>query len=218
MEKPMETINSYDGWIGRDAYDNTGEKIGEIQDVFYDDRTGRPEWITVKTGMFSGSTFVPIHGSQVHRSDEGDDDNLRLNFSKDMIKDAPRIDADEDLTTSQEQELWSYYGYDYGADPKLKTGGYGRDYTRNRADKDFQFSRWEAEHKDWSRDQRTHDEHTETVPVHATAQVEVPIDTQVRLRRYQTTKQGTRTVEVPVSETEEHVEVQDVQAKARTQR
>jgi len=209
------TNTSYDGWIGRDAYDASGEKIGEITDVFYDDRTGRPEWLSVKMGMFKGSTFVPIHGSQVHQSDDSDEDNLRLAFTKEMIKGAPRIDIDDSLTPVQEQELWSYYGYDYNADPKLKTYGYGSSYTKNRFDKDFSFNRWESEHKDWSAQQRTHDEHMETVPVQATAQVEVPIDAQVRLRRYQTTKQGTKTVQVPTTETEEHVEVEDVSAQAR---
>ena len=139
MQNPTHT---YDGWVGRNAYDNTGEKIGEITDIFYDDRTGRPEWVTVKTGLFKGSTFVPIHGSQIHDGgDEDDEDSLRLAFPKDMIKDAPRVDTDSDhLDPAEEQELWAYYGYDYDADPKLKTYGYGTNYTKNRADKDYEFA------------------------------------------------------------------------------
>jgi len=139
----MQTpTHSYDGWIGRNAYDSAGEKIGEITDIFYDDRTGRPEWVTIKTGLFKGNTFVPIHGSQLHDGgDEDDEDSLRLAFTKDMIKDAPRVDADSDhLSPTEEQELWSYYGYDYNADPKLKTYGYGTNYTKNRADKDYEFA------------------------------------------------------------------------------
>jgi sporulation protein YlmC with PRC-barrel domain len=204
------TNTSYDAWIGRTAYDNAGEKVGEITDVFYDDRTGRPEWLTIKKGMLTGSTFVPIHGSQVHPADDGDEDNLRLAFSKEQISDAPSIAADDgSLKPDQERDLWAYYGYDYDA-PGSQTFGYGMNYDR-RADQDFRFSRWEAEHKDWSQDQRTQAEHMETVPVQA--QVEVPIEAQVRLRRYETTKQGMRTVQVPVTETEEHVEVEGVQAQ-----
>jgi hypothetical protein len=162
--------HTYDGWVGRTAYDNMGEKIGEITDIFYDDRTGRPEWVTVKTGLFKGNTFVPIHGSQLIHDpddDDDDDDNLRLAFPKDMIKDAPRVDADSDhLSQTEEQELWSYYGYDYGADPKLKTYGYGTSYTKNRADRDFSYRRWDADHKEWGE------------------------PTEVRLRRYQRQSQG----------------------------
>jgi hypothetical protein len=224
----MQTpTHSYDGWVGRNAYDSTGEKIGEITDIFYDDRTGRPEWVTVKTGLFKGNTFVPIHGSQLHDGgDEDDEDSLRLAFPKDMIKDAPRVDADSDhLDPDEEQELWSYYGYDYNADPKLKTYGYGRDYTKNRADKEFQVRPYDRERQVWSdteqtwvaregrQDQRV-EEHTEEVPVKTTAQVEVPVDTTVRLRRYQTQEQKTRMVEVPYTETTEHTEVADVEARA----
>jgi hypothetical protein len=226
MQNPTHT---YDGWVGRNAYDNTGEKIGEITDIFYDDRTGRPEWVTVKTGLFKGSTFVPIHGSQIHDGgDEDDEDSLRLAFPKDMIKDAPRVDTDSDhLDPAEEQELWAYYGYDYDADPKLKTYGYGTNYTKNRADKEFQVRPYDRDQRTWSETERSWaapagqdrqdqrmEEHTEEVPVKTTAQVEVPVDTTVRLRRYQTKQQKTRTVEIPYEETTEHAEVADVEARA----
>ena len=86
--------STYDGWIGRDAYDADGDKVGEITDIYYDDATGRPEWVAVKTGLFGMKrTFVPIHGSQPYG--EGD---LRLAFDKDMIKDAPRVDPEGHLS------------------------------------------------------------------------------------------------------------------------
>jgi hypothetical protein len=218
---------SYDAWIGRDAYDSTGDKIGEIKDIFYDDVTGRPEWVSIKTGLFKGHSFVPIHGSSVYRQgDVGDDDALQLAFTKDMIKDAPRIDDDDDaMDPAQEQQLWTYYGYDYNADPKLKTAGYGSAYQRNRADKEYQVRPYDREKRTWSDTEQTWaarpdhqgqamEEHTEEVPVKTTAQVEVPVDTTVRLRRYQTKEQKTRVVEIPYEETTEHAEVADIEARA----
>ena len=41
----METTNSYDACIGRDAYDVNGDKIGSIDAIYYDNQTGRPEWL-----------------------------------------------------------------------------------------------------------------------------------------------------------------------------
>jgi sporulation protein YlmC with PRC-barrel domain len=194
---------SYDGWIGRNAYDSTGEKIGEIKDVFYDDRTGRPEWITVKTGMFKGSTFVPIHGSSVYRQGDGDEDDLQLSFDKEMIKDAPRIDDEGDLTPAQEQELWAYYGYDYEADPKLKTHGYGTNYTRNRADKDYVPDRYDRSRNEWVKGDLVGEQGGEVVS-EATAVSESVEKTQtpetVRLRKYR------RTEMVPVTKEEIRVE------------
>ena len=213
--KSKQSKTSYDGWIGRDAYDRSGKKIGEITDIFYDDKTRRPEWVAVKTGMFGAkNTFVPIHGAEL-RTDGGD---LQLAFDKDMVKDAPRIDPDnEHMTPDEERELWAYYGYDYTADTTARNTdyGYGERY-KTRPDTDYQFRRYNDKNKDWSEERRLQ-EHTEEVPVQATATVQVPVEANVRLRRYQTQHQKTetRTVEVPVTETEEHTEVVGVDAKAK---
>lgn len=202
------TTRTYDGWIGRDAYDVNGDKIGEITDIFYDDETGRPEWVGVKTGLFgSNQTFVPIQGSVPCGDDQGD---LRVAFDKDMVKDAPNIDPDAGhMSPDEERELWRFYGFDY------QTRDYGAAAAGDRADKDYTYSRWSREQGAWG-DERRVEEHTEEVPVKATAQVEVPIDTTVRLRRYQTQK--TKQVTVPVTETEDHVEVTDVQARSSQDR
>ena len=82
----METINSYDGWIGTDAYDVNGDKIGEIDAIYYDDQTGRPEWMAIRTGFFGLNTsFVPMAGGTVR------DGKLHLPYTKDQVKDAPNV-------------------------------------------------------------------------------------------------------------------------------
>ena len=197
---------NYDQWIDRDVYDCDGERIGAVRDVFYDDASQRPEWVTVTTGLFGlKSSFVPIGGST-----PTSDGALRVPFTKDQVKDAPRVDAGMAPSASDERELWEHYGYDYS---KYEGDyGYGKDYAKaERADRDFTYSRYDNESQDWG-EQRRLQEHTETVPV--SAKVEVPIETTVRLRRYET--QQTKQVTVPVTETEEHVEVEGVEGKAKT--
>ena len=55
---------------GVNAFDSDGSKIGSVGQVYFDDRTGRPEWVTVKTGMFGmKESLVPLSGS--HRNGEG---------------------------------------------------------------------------------------------------------------------------------------------------
>ena len=39
---------------GRHMLDRDGNPIGEISEVFVDERTGEPTWVTVKTGWFEG--------------------------------------------------------------------------------------------------------------------------------------------------------------------
>ncbi len=38
--------------IGRDVYDQSGDKIGSASEVYLDDETAQPEWMTVRTGLF----------------------------------------------------------------------------------------------------------------------------------------------------------------------
>ncbi|HZA33162.1 MAG TPA: PRC and DUF2382 domain-containing protein [Propionibacteriaceae bacterium] len=82
-----------------------GQKIGGIGTIYLDDTTGEPEWVTVKTGLFGASqSFVPLRGADVVGND------IQVDYDKDVVKDAPRIDADGDLTPEQEQQLYQHYG------------------------------------------------------------------------------------------------------------
>jgi hypothetical protein len=111
----METISSYEGWVGADAHDVHGGKIGTIDAIYYDDQTGRPEWLAIRTGFFGiRVSFVPIVGGVVR------DGHLAVPYSKDQVKDAPNIDLEEAmLTVDEEQRLFRHYGLDWDA------SGYG---------------------------------------------------------------------------------------------
>ncbi|MBT2598118.1 PRC-barrel domain-containing protein [Arthrobacter sp. ISL-72] len=54
----------------RQGPDHDGDKIGSIGQVYTDDDSGEPTFVTVKTGLFGTSeSFVPLQGASV----EGDD-------------------------------------------------------------------------------------------------------------------------------------------------
>ncbi|MFB8117924.1 PRC and DUF2382 domain-containing protein [Streptomyces sp. NPDC055962] len=90
---------------GLTVYDSDGEKVGTVGRVYVDDDTGKPDWITVKTGMFGmKESFVPLAGARRVGSD------LHVSHPKDSVKDAPRVDADAHLSVSEEEELYRHYG------------------------------------------------------------------------------------------------------------
>jgi uncharacterized protein (TIGR02271 family) len=96
--------------LGRNGQvlDDSGEKIGKIGQVYLDDATGQPEWVTVKTGLFGSSeSFVPLADATI----EGDD--IRVRHPKSKVKDAPRMDADGHLSPDEEARLYEYYGLGY---------------------------------------------------------------------------------------------------------
>src|SRR3954464_2379589 len=95
--------------IGQDVYDESGDKIGSAAEVYLDDETGEPEWVTVRTGLFgTKESFVPIRNADLTN------DGVRVPVSKTQVKDAPKIDTDGHLSPQEEQELYRYYGMGTG--------------------------------------------------------------------------------------------------------
>jgi PRC-barrel domain len=87
------------------------DKLGRIGQIYLDDETSEPTWVTVKTGLFGTSeSFVPLNQARL----EGDD--IVVDYDKDTIKNAPRIDADGDLTPREELALFRYYSRPSAAD------------------------------------------------------------------------------------------------------
>ena len=102
-----------------------GDKIGSIGQLYADDDTGEPTWVTVKTGLFGTSqSFVPVEGAR----SEGED--LVVPYTKDHVKDAPRVDVDGHLTPEEEDRLYSHY------DRGVRT--YSDAQSGTRSDVDFQ--------------------------------------------------------------------------------
>ena len=91
----------------RTALDCNYSKIGTIAEVYVDEATGRPEWLAIKTGLFGTTvTFAPLTGAHVY----GDDVVVRYDAS--LVKDAPTVEADRQLTANEELDLYRHYGID----------------------------------------------------------------------------------------------------------
>ncbi|MER6325357.1 PRC and DUF2382 domain-containing protein [Streptomyces coelicoflavus] len=96
--------------LDQPVYDGDGNKIGDAKHVFFDDMTGRPEWVSVKTGMFGGAeSFVPIRDAAMVQ------DHLEVPYGKDQVKGAPSVDVDAGghLSETEEHRLYDYYGINW---------------------------------------------------------------------------------------------------------
>jgi uncharacterized protein (TIGR02271 family) len=101
---------------GADVYASDGGKIGSAGQVYLDNRTGEPEWVSVRTGLFgTKESFVPLDNATLSG------DRLEIPFDKDRVKGAPQIDADGDLSPADEDKLYTYYGLS-SSDEQLDTG------------------------------------------------------------------------------------------------
>ncbi|WJZ68086.1 PRC and DUF2382 domain-containing protein [Kocuria rosea] len=99
------------------AYGSDGDKIGKVEQVFLDDNTEEVTFVTVNTGLFgTKESFVPADGAQQ------DGDRLVLPYTKDVVKDAPNVDADQHLSPAEEEEIYRYYKMNYsGTDDRDRT-------------------------------------------------------------------------------------------------
>jgi uncharacterized protein (TIGR02271 family) len=99
------TENDLTGLTDGNVISSSGEKIGSIGQIYLDDQTGDPTFVTASTGLFGmKQSFVPLQGARVQ------DGDLIVEYDKDTVKGAPRIDDDGSLTPEEEDQLYSYYG------------------------------------------------------------------------------------------------------------
>ncbi len=90
--------------IGSTAVGPEG-KLGTVGEVYLDDETGRPEWATVRTGLFgTKEAFVPLADATMSG------DELRLPYDKDKVKNSPHHDVEGHLSPAEEADLYRYYG------------------------------------------------------------------------------------------------------------
>ncbi len=98
------TLDSLNEMRGSTVYDRDGEKIGSVEEIFYDEQSNQPEWIGIGTGFFGTKrVLVPVAGAS------HDNGALTVAYAKEQVKDSPDIDSDE-IDDDLERSLYSYYG------------------------------------------------------------------------------------------------------------
>src|SRR3712207_4625620 len=95
-----------DRYAGYEVYDQAGEKIGKVDDLFIDEND-QPEYIGVKMGFLgTRSTLIPMDIVRVN-----DERHLvQVAADKDTVKGGPTYDDDQEITPEFENEVYSYYG------------------------------------------------------------------------------------------------------------
>lgn len=102
-----EMTEAYE-WQGRTIVGSDGEKIGKVGEIYLDGETNKPEWATVSSGLFGkNSHFVPLADA----SPDGED--VRVQVSREQVKDAPSVDPEGELSEQEERQLFEHYGVPY---------------------------------------------------------------------------------------------------------
>jgi uncharacterized protein (TIGR02271 family) len=118
-----------DRFAGYEVYDQSGSKIGKVDDLFVDE-SDQPEYIGVKMGFLGmSSTLIPW---ELVTPDESSG-SLTVATDKDTAKNGPAFDDDREITPEFEQQVYSYYGLQSAAGSE-SPGSYGSYYSEESTD------------------------------------------------------------------------------------
>lgn len=93
-------------WSGRTLIDRNGERIGEVDFLYVDSDSGRPEWAGVLNLHLLGTrpALVPLKRATVRGRE------VRVpNVTKELVQRAPHVEPDRGLSDEDEQLLAGYY-------------------------------------------------------------------------------------------------------------
>jgi uncharacterized protein (TIGR02271 family) len=98
-----------DQLIGTQVLGRDGSTIGSVGQVYVDDTTGAPSFVTVKTGLFgTKESFVPLQDANL------ENDGLRVPYDKGLVKEAPSVDPDGHISEQEERQIFEHYNLSSG--------------------------------------------------------------------------------------------------------
>ena len=116
-ERLRELEEKYEGYK---VYDNQGDKIGKVDDLFVDE-SDNEEYIGVKLGLFgTKSTLIPMEIVRVNEAEKA----IEVSDSKDHVQDAPTFGDDDEVTAEYEDRIRSHFGLESLASSS-SSGSYG---------------------------------------------------------------------------------------------
>jgi len=106
---PTVAHRDFSEWHGKDLVDRDGDRIGKLEDVYFDVGTDQPQFATVKEGLIGRHlTFVPLTEVTIGP------DALQVRASRAEVKDAPNLELEGDeLSQADESTLYHYYQLNY---------------------------------------------------------------------------------------------------------
>ncbi|PPG39664.1 PRC-barrel domain-containing protein [Pseudoclavibacter sp. RFBA6] len=80
------------------------ERIGRVGQVYLDDQTRDPNWVTVKTGLFGTKEyFIPLDLAEL------DEKRILVPYTKSLVTSAPSTEVDQNLSPAEEDALYVHY-------------------------------------------------------------------------------------------------------------
>ena len=109
--EPAMTVEELAASRGAAVVSSDDVVVGDVEAIYYDDATDRPEWIGIGTGIIATRrVLAPVEGARL--TERG----LEVPFAADVIKNAPEVDADR-IEVDTERALAAHYGIEWREPP-----------------------------------------------------------------------------------------------------
>lgn len=105
----IHDLPSVDALVGLDVCDVAGEKIGTVADAYTETDAGDLRYLAVATGWLGVKRhLIPI--DDVRLEDDGEDRFLVLPYEKELLREGPAFDEDDEVTRGEEDRIYGHYG------------------------------------------------------------------------------------------------------------
>jgi len=109
-------VEQIDEWRGQEVRDQAGEKIGKLDEVFYDSATGEAKFISVTSGLFGRkSRLIALANATVGR------DYVRVAHSAAQVETVVASDTDGQLDPQSLRAAVEAYGVPLAADARFES-------------------------------------------------------------------------------------------------
>lgn len=105
----MQSLEQVREWRGRTVIDREGKTIGELVQVYVDDRSQEPWAAIAKANDASTLHLAPLTGASPRGRE------LRVSVSRRRVYDSPALPTGDEHSVALEHELFAHYGRDYDA-------------------------------------------------------------------------------------------------------
>lgn len=115
--QPAVAHEDLSAWRGSELIDSNGEKIGTLEDVYFDIETDEAQFGTVQEGFIDRRiVFVPLVGVTLGP------ESIRVAVTKQLVKDGPSL-RQEGGELSQEDESLLYHYFQMNYTPSTNPSG-----------------------------------------------------------------------------------------------
>ena len=98
---PLDEVAS---WAGFRLDDVNGGHVGKVEGVLIDTEGGSPEWLLTRMGRFGHHTAVPARDAVAAVQ------KVWVPYTRDQMRQAPKVDPKHGLPRDRELELLGHYG------------------------------------------------------------------------------------------------------------